>query len=152
MKTHRHELIAATLMLITTLAFFAPAQQTYAATDGYVDLEAQVLNELNRYRMAAGLTPLVAEGSLFATADLRARESAVKFSHTRADGSVWWTANLLSYGENLAVGHESAAGVVSAWMNSPSHMLNIMTSGYRICGVGVQRIGGNLYIVAEFGY
>ena len=57
-----------------------------------------------------------------------------------------------SYGENIAAGYSSPAGVVRAWLDSPDHCANLM-GRYRAIGVGYawdddSRYGG--YWVQEF--
>jgi uncharacterized protein YkwD len=64
------------------------------------------------------------------------------FSHTGSDGTsagdrltqagyVW-----NAYGENLAVGHSTAA-VVQAWLGSEGHCRNIMNPAYAEIGAGI---------------
>ena len=88
--------------------------------------EAEVIAKVNEIRVANGLNTLRYDASLEASADVRADELTVRFSHTRPDGSDWYTANPdLMYGENLADGYNTADAVVNAWMASPEHKANI---------------------------
>ena len=41
-----------------------------------------------------------------------------------------------SAGENIAKGYTSAEAVVNAWMASPSHKANILSSNYTSMGIG----------------
>lgn len=66
------------------------------------------------------------------TAELRAEEIAISFSHTRPDNTKWYTAfeeyslQYVKAGENLARGFKTPKAVVKAWMNSKSHKANIL--------------------------
>ena len=75
-------------------------------------LSAAVFDEVNAARARAGLAPLTEQPALAETAGIRAREAAVCWSHTRPDGSPWYTAGTgagAAYGENLAKGFAYAA-------------------------------------------
>ena len=45
-------------------------------------------------------------------------------------------------GENIAFGYSSPESVVSAWMNSESHRVNILSAMYTDLGVGYVAEGG----------
>lgn len=108
----------------------------------------------NQERAAAGLPALAWSNGLADAAFVRAQEIVGTFSHTRPDGSDWWTVNSsIMYGENLARGFSSASGAVQGWMNSPTHKANIMDGGYRTLGIAVfQGSDGRWYWAQEFGY
>ena len=112
------------------------------------------LSLVNTQRANAGLTALQWSQGLADAAMVRAQEIVKTFSHTRPDGSDWWTVNSnLQYGENLAKLYNSPDSVVSAWMASPTHKANIMASGYKTCGISIYQTGdGNWYWAQEFGY
>ncbi|MBR3056465.1 MAG: CAP domain-containing protein [Clostridiales bacterium] len=110
-----------------------------------------VLTLINNEREANGLGALSWGGTLAKAADIRATELVVSFSHTRPDGSDWWTAGAqLQMGENLAFGQTSASEVVAAWMNSPTHRDNILNSYYSSLGVSCYYCNGTYYWVQEF--
>lgn len=116
-------------------------------------LEDRVIEIANLYRAQAGLHPLIETAELAQAADIRVAECGVFFSHTRPDGSDWWTVEPdYAWGENLATGYMDADSAVDAWMRSPAHMYNIMSPDFSTCGVGVEMVGGKLYYVAEYGY
>ena len=82
---------------------------------------------VNAKRKEAGLGALTWNSGLEQASAVRAVEASQSFSHTRPDGSDWWTVNSnLMYGENLAKGYATAQEAVTAWMNSPTHKANIM--------------------------
>lgn len=114
---------------------------------------AAVYEKLNQERKAIGLPELVWDDELAEAAEIRAEEIAVVFSHTRPDGSEWWTTNEKAvYGENLAKGYQSAEEVMKAWMASPEHKDNILYPSYKKIGIAVYKADGKWYWAQEFGY
>lgn len=87
---------------------------------------ADIVSDINEVRVENGLSPLSVDESLAHCAEVRASECAEVWSHTRPDGTEWWTVDGLSYGENLARGFSTDEEVVEAWMASPSHRANIL--------------------------
>lgn len=111
------------------------------------------LEQCNAQRASAGLGALTWSDGLETAAMVRAQEIVTTWSHTRPNGSDWWTVNSnLMYGENLAKGYSSAEGAVAAWMASPTHKENIMFGGFRTCGIAIFEVGGVWYWAEEFGY
>lgn len=114
--------------------------------------EAEVIAKVNEIRVANGLNTLRYDASLEASADVRADELTVRFSHTRPDGSDWYTANPdLMYGENLADGYNTADAVVNAWMASPEHKENILKPDFTTVAVSTAVKNGKTYWAQEFG-
>lgn len=104
---------------------------------------------INNERTANGLNPLSWSGGLADCAGVRASEAVDCFSHTRPDGSDWWTVNpSIMYGENLATGQDNVQWVFNDWMASPEHRANIMNPGY--VTYGSARVGNTW--AQEFGY
>ena len=111
----------------------------------------EVLTLVNQEREANGLAPLSWSNSLAKAADIRATEIVVSFSHTRPDGSQWWTAgDQLQMGENLAFGQQSASEVVTDWMGSAGHRANILKDSYTSLGVSCYYCDGVYYWAQEF--
>ena len=114
--------------------------------------EAEVIAKVNEIRVANGLNALRYDASLEATAAVRANELTVRFSHTRPDGSDWYTVNPdLMYGENLADGYTTADAVVHAWMASPEHKANILKPDFTTVAVSSVVKNGKTYWAQEFG-
>lgn len=115
----------------------------------------ELFNLVNDERARNGLAPLSWSSSLASDAAVRAQEIAVSFSHTRPDGSDWWTVDPdRMYGENLACGQSTAQEVFSSWMASAGHKANILGS-YGTCGFALYYggdAGSTYYWVQEFGY
>lgn len=111
--------------------------QTPAAT-----WELEVVRLTNIERQKAGLSILTYKSSLDAGAKIRANEIITHFSHTRPDGSRFFTVfgenfQYRNIGENLASGFRSPEQVVNGWMNSDSHRANILNSNYEEISVAI---------------
>lgn len=124
------------------------------STTGFAqsNTEAEVIAKVNEIRVANGLNPLRYDTALEATAAVRANELTMKFSHTRPDGTDWYTVNPdLMYGENLADGYTTADAVVNAWMASPEHKENILKPDFTTVAVSSVVKNGKTYWAQEFG-
>lgn len=134
------------------------------AGNGQVNLsyvQSQIIQLVNAQRAAYGLSPLSYDERLQNTADVRAAEQAVLFSHTRPDGSDWSTAFPAStfyfLGENLATcdtllsDDSFATSCVKWWMESEDHRSNILNPNYTVTAVGIAVSGNNMYASQEFG-
>ena len=108
---------------------------------------------VNEQRAANGLPALAWDNGLTQAAQVRAQECQQVFSHTRPDGTDWWTVNSdIMFGENLAKGYDAAADVVDAWMNSTTHRAAILNSEFTTAGIGIY-LGsdGTWYWAENFG-
>lgn len=112
------------------------------ATDISVDKLFQLTNE---ERGKNSLTTLTYNDKLSAAAYQKAQDMFAKnyWAHFSPDGKTPWDFILnsgYSYeyaGENLAKNFLFSDGVVSAWMNSPSHRENILKSNYTDVGFAI---------------
>ena len=118
------------------------------------EFDSEVLNLVNEARAHRGYAPLEWDVDLVPAAQVRAKESATCWSHTRPDGTEFWTVNVsLAYGENLGKSNEyNADGMFSAWMNSPSHKENILFPDFRTMALGTYKKDGLFYVAQLFGY
>lgn len=107
----------------------------------------EVLSLVNDYRVANGVEPLAYDAGLQEAADIRATESIAVWSHTRPDGSDWWTVDAQVYGENLGYGYSTAEELVNAWIGSPTHRANLLQPRFKVMALGVS---GDHY-AQEFG-
>jgi uncharacterized protein YkwD len=137
----------------------APAAAAPAApaslgdTSGSYDsaMARTVFDLVNQQRAAAGLPALTWNDTLAESAGIRATEIVVNWSHTRPDGSEWWTAGAQTeMGENLAYGQSSAEQAMTEWMNSPGHAENILRSSFTTLGVSCYVCNGTYYWVQHF--
>lgn len=111
-----------------------------------------ILNDINTERAAAGLGALIQTEKLIAAATIRAKEQEKLFSHTRPDGTDWWTCDSsVCYGECLSKGYNENE-VMTAWMNSPTHKAVIMDGAYKTAGIGVYENDATCFIALETGY
>lgn len=118
-----------------------PRPPTLAELESY---QKEVLRLTNVQRAQHGLPALKGDTRLDTVAAIRAEEVHRTFSHTRPDGSSWstlldsysiaWRANA----ENIAAGQKDAKAVVEAWMNSPGHRANILSTKVTHLGVGAR--------------
>lgn len=118
-----------------------------------------IINLVNKERKNNGLGNVTKNALLTYAADIRAKEIAKSFSHTRPNGTSCFTAIPSDYqymmvGENIAMGTSSymnAEKVMDLWMNSSGHRANILGSSYNEIGVGVCTSNGCTYYVQVFG-
>ncbi|MEI8201249.1 MAG: CAP domain-containing protein [Eubacteriales bacterium] len=110
-------------------------------------MASAVLDLANQQR--TGLCALAWNDSLSSTAQTRAKEIAVSFSHTRPDGSAWYTAGS-SMAENIAKGQSSSVDVMALWMASAPHAANITNGSYTQMGAACYCVDGTYYWVQEF--
>lgn len=138
-------------------------------------LEAAVVREMNRVRVAAGLRALRSAPSLRTAARSHSRSMLEYgyFSHDSVDGTAfsdrirryyssrgWRT---WSVGETLLAsptGGVDAEAIVAAWLDSPSHRDVILDSSWRDAGIGAlyaaaapneYRGGETIVVTADFG-
>lgn len=133
--------------------------EAIALADAIATAEGALMAEtaaalVNEERTEYGLTELTWSEALEQAAAVRAQECETSFSHTRPDGTDWWTVNSdVMYGENLAYNYNTAQEVVEAWMNSEGHRANILKAGYATIGIACyQTAAGKWYWAQEFGY
>ena len=111
-----------------------------------------ILDNVNVQRAAAGLGSLIQTNELVAAATIRAKEQEQLFSHTRPNGTEWYTVDSsCCYGECLSKGYNEHE-VTTAWMNSPTHKAVIMDGSYKTAGVGIYQNDNVCYIALETGY
>ncbi len=129
------------------------ASQNAEGNSGMRAQAKAALDGCNAQRKNAGLTELRWNDGLEQAAMVRAQEIVTTWSHTRPNGSDWWTVNSsIMYGENLAKGYSTSDACVSAWMASPTHKANIVDPEFRTCGIAIFEVGGVWYWAEEFGF
>lgn len=125
-----------------------------AVADSASSYIQQVIDLVNKERSAAGLAPVSALDSLNKVAAAKATDMRTNnyFSHTSPTyGSPFdmMSAFGITYqaaGENIAMGQKTPQEVMTAWMNSPGHKANILSTNFNYIGVGFD----NNYWVQEF--
>ena len=133
-----------------------PQAATRIASAVPAGLAGQIYQRINDYRSANGLGVLGYDTQLQGTADIRAKESATSFGHTRPDGSAAVTAVTVDYtvaGENLIQVTKELATVdiiVETWLASPTHKANIVLADFSQTAIGVYESNGTLFISQIF--
>ena len=123
---------------------------------GYVvgSLETEMMDAINNYRTAEGLSELSKSSRLCAIASARAYEISYNWSHTRPDGSHFTTVfrdygfGCSTAGEHLIYtsGGEDGASLVSRWMDIAANRNDLMSTGFTTVGIGIYRADGCIYI------
>lgn len=122
------------------------------------DWKLEVARLTNIEREKAGKSILKYNNYIAAGAQTRSEELLVSFSHTRPDGSRFFTVfddPNFSYryiGENLALGYKSPAEVVAAWMKSDGHRANLLSDNYTDIGIGITKSETGRYHWAQIFY
>ena len=106
----------------------------------YYDKAYAVLNLVNQERKKRGYSELTMDKDLLENAMQRAEEIVTYFEHERPNGLNCTTAITQKYwyaAENIALGQNTAASVMNAWMNSQGHRQNILERNYsKSIGIG----------------
>ena len=121
-------------------------------------IETEVLELVNKERKNHGLAPLKISHKLSKVAQIKSQDMVDNnyFDHTspiygspfnmmESFGITYRTA-----GENIAVGYPTSQKVMDAWMNSPGHRSNILSSGFGTLGVGYAYKNGAIYWTQMF--
>jgi hypothetical protein len=126
---------------ITLIAGIKPGILGYAS-----QISPQVVISLtNEQRKAVHLSELKLNPVLAQAAAEKAQDMFAKgyWAHNAPDGTEPWYFvlksgyNYLHAGENLARDFSTPEAVVTAWMNSPTHKANILSSKYQDIGIAV---------------
>jgi uncharacterized protein YkwD len=131
----------------------ASAPRPAAPSAGPAD---DIVNRHNAARAGAGLPGFAIDGALNTNAQYHAQRLA-----SSSDGScrLWHSGELPSWypgraaAENVAcIGPcpSNGAQMMSMWLNSPEHSVNIFNGGYRYIGVGVACNGREGFAVVHF--
>lgn len=122
---------------------------TPAADASISTIEQQVLTLTNQERAKEGLKPLATDSKLMDAAREKSTDMKTNkyFSHTSPTlGSPFDRMKELGItykaaAENIAMGQQSPAEVVKAWMESPGHRANIMNGNFTHIGIGYDAQG-----------
>lgn len=106
---------------------------------------SDLLSLTNKKRTENGLSPLQLNEELSNAASQKASDMLAKnyWAHNSPDGTTPWIFikssgyEYLYAGENLARGFTASADIVDAWMNSPGHRENMLSSNYKDVGFSV---------------
>lgn len=112
----------------------------------------KMFNGINKDRNDKGLNSLTISSELSRGASVRAPELIKKFSHTRPDGSEWWTVSEIAFGENVAYGSSDGSITHGRFMASQGHKDNILNTRWKTVGIASIKEGnGPTYWAVLFG-
>ena len=112
-----------------------------------------MFNQINSYRIANGLKAYVWSENMYNDAQIRVREATVNWSHTRPDGTPWYSVDMAyNYGECLAKNYKDNNAALKGWQTSPSHNAILLRKDLTTAGVGICTTNsGMLYWALEVG-
>lgn len=122
-------------------------------------IENEVIRLVNIERSKNGLGQLTGDWQLsrvarYKSTDMRDKNYFSHYSPTYGDPFKMMHDFGISFyaaGENIAMGQQTPAAVMNAWMNSPGHRANILNPQYNEIGVGVAKTSsGVIYWTQEF--
>ena len=119
----------------------APTESVTAQQDTESTHADAMLYLVNQARKETGARPLQLSEDLMKAAAIRAKELTERFSHTRPDGSPFYTIlgreqGIYTLGENAAAGSDSVEAICAQWMESPAHRRNILDARFNEIGIG----------------
>lgn len=127
-----------------------PLSDIDGETDPLRGLAIEIFDLCNQEREAGGLKKFKWNEDLYTAAMERARELNESFSHTRPDGSHFYSVVEESgipagvVGENIAIGHKTAKELLQSWMQSDDIKKSIL-SDYEYIGIGVAECPNDIY-------
>jgi hypothetical protein len=152
-NNHRAKIlhIDSIVIIITLLVFssflLSSIQSRFPAVLGisYDITPVDLLNQTNKVRQERGLSTLSLDSELSQAASNKAADMFAKnyWAHFAPDGGTPWgfiknSGYVYLYaGENLARGFSNTSDVVNAWMASPSHRDNMLSSNYADVGFAI---------------
>jgi len=126
------------------------------------DYENAIAAMINSIRVDNGLNAIAADGSLNAVAEIRSQDLINRnyFSHYTPEGTNVFNVmrdNGVSYryaGENLAQSAPASIGTpeafINAWVNSPTHLSNMLRAQYTKIGVSMVEIDSRRVVTTVF--
>ncbi len=144
---HHHILFSVVICLFVLALIIHPLKNMFPQVLGTsIDISIPELLQLtNQERDDEGLSPLSLDSNLTAAAQMKAKDMFAKnyWAHIAPDGTTPWIFikqsgyNYVYAGENLARGFNSSSDVMKAWMASPAHRGNIVSSKYKDIGFAI---------------
>jgi len=147
---------------VSTVANNTENAEALPEANGMDDYENAIAAMINNIREDNGLNAIAADGSLNVVAEIRSQDLINRnyFSHYTPEGTNVFNVmkdNGVSYryaGENLAQSSPASAGTaeafINAWVNSPTHMANILRAQYTKIGVSMVEIDSRRVVTTVF--
>lgn len=151
---------AATGHQSTDVVFTTPTSDLYVKHTITVE---ELVAHTNKHRVDVGLPELMLNQKLVASSELKASDMATRgyFAHYTPEGkNPWFWFALVGYdyhaaGENLAVDFTDSPSIDDAWMKSPSHRKNMLSTEYTEIGISLSAgyFKGHpaIFVVEHFG-
>ncbi len=135
-------------IIVVAFVLLLPVE-VFVLPDVLAEEQKQIIALTNELRKENNLPALAVAPKLDVSAQNKAMDMSENsyFAHEQ-DGktlSYWLSGANYGYqtaGENLAVGFNTAKGIVNAWKNSPTHYANLLDTEYSDVGVG---LSGGVY-------
>lgn len=143
--TRRHGLAVILLLVIGLQVGYNVGTTGSVLGTGENISSADLLSDTNARRAEERLQPLQVSDELNRAAFLKAQDMLQKqyWAHAAPDGTQPWKwlgdvgYNYSHAGENLAKNFRSADAVTTAWMDSPEHRANVLSTNYHEVGFAV---------------
>lgn len=147
-----------------TNVYFAQLLGSQVKDEDYKVMEDVIYKRVNELRQSKGVAPLSKHEILTEGAYLRAEELAENYSHTRPNGTRFYTIfeqfgidnGLYLFGENIAMANnpftpeEMGERIFNSWYNSPGHYDNMVNEDYEAIGIGIYYSGGSAHATQVF--
>jgi uncharacterized protein YkwD len=142
---------AGSVILATVLPTMAATAQTKGSCWDVKRDERGFARATNEIREKLGKRKLELDRHLSRAARLHSREMKKQdlLHHTPGDKLVRRVTNWSSLGENVGVGY-SVESLQDAFLGSPGHRANILSSGFKYFGVGTVSDGDKLWVTVIF--
>ena len=127
-----------------------------AVTEFTYDADAfnnRLLAAVNAYRARFSVPAWTVDEQLSTSAHTRATECSIlgSKSHTRPDGSAWYTVlgiqDNYNYSELTGICGQSPDDLIRSWVSSESINNELLNADYTTCGIGCEAIGSDVYCV-----
>ena len=119
-------------------------------------IELEVLELMNKERAEEGLSALTYNATIYDCGVIRANECLIKWSHTRPNGTQYWTVFeecdkkiTTCCGENLAKTFTSAEQIVEVLMNSEGHRKNILYKDFTSVCITILKDNEGYYYMSQ---
>jgi Cysteine-rich secretory protein family len=146
LRTSNIRNIVVIVLFLELSTFLLPTLLNLNQTGGMAAVLTSVLSDLtNEERKDQNLDILTVNKTLNEAAEMKANDMATYgyFAHTSPQGKTpWYWIEKVGYkyeyaGENLAINFNDSKDVTNAWMESPTHKLNIVKENYTEMGTGI---------------
>lgn len=143
--------------LSLVIAFLVTATSVRALSN------SEILSAVNETRTSNGMTTLTLNSKLQSAAAMKLADIQQYhyWAHNNPTTGATWSSFIKKtgyrgfVGENLASNLNSAQAVMSAWLNSPTHKANILSTSYKEVGIAIGEAdlgyGNEIVVVTEFG-